>query len=521
MRTVTSAPEERAPRGERSASTRFIRVLGLGVCLILAASLWCSPLSAFEIPLADLFWGPPSPSLIEDTAIYPPSHLSLEFGYWDIYHEKRGERFHDYHQASQRFRGIRQSERMLVGVRVTRASLSIEQENVYTDTDRMDGRAEVGEGELILGTTRLRGEYWGGAREFQITGSAGYRDGFAADLETLVGWGRYASVRLRMETFENNFAVSEEIAGYRFPFEFDYRTYRFSGEAESQPFGHYRFRLWGGFEESSGAGGESDGFENRPKSDRSSIAGEADYRLARRDRFQNTPRLLPGTGSFPGVRLAFSRNDAAVDLGMYMHGTRYLRLDNLRVTESTVQLDVVPVLWCSLIGGWQRIRVEHEGDSFFDVWPFTIWDVFAAKRYRLGDSDAELEAWYIGLGLLAETGWCQIDVASRFEWWDDGGVLNLLERVDDLFPFFFHYERTENDVDISAKYAIQVKPSFLFRLARNLDLRVFGRIAFPFGKEHVSGGETGGGGESPSPGGHSEESTHGGIVGRVELIVGI
>ena len=520
MRTVISALEQQAPGRERPAPTRAIRLPGLGFCLFLAVSLWCSPLSAFEIPLADLFWSPPSPSLIKDLEIYPPSHLSLEAGYWDIYHEQRGDRLHDYHQASQRFRGIRQSERMLVGVRVARASLSIEQENVFTDTDRMDGSAEVSEGEVLLGTPRLHGEYWAGMREFQVTGAVGYRDGFAGDLETLVGWGRYALVRLRAETFENNLSLSEEIAGYRFPFEFDYRTYRFSGEADSRPHDLYRFRLWGAFEESSGASGESDGFENRLECDRSSIAAEADYRLAPRDRFQNTPRLLRGTGTFPGIRLGFLRNDATVDLGMFMHGTRYLRIDNLRVTNSTVQLDVVPVRWCSLIGGWQRIRVEHRGDSFFDAWPFSIWDVFTAKRYRLGDSDAELDAWYVGMGLLAETGWCEIDVTSRFEWWDDRGVLNLLERVDDLFPFFFHYERTENDVDVGARYAVQIEPSFLFRLAQGLDLRVFGRIAFPFGNEHGGGG-SGGDGGAPSPESSSEESVHGGIVGRAELVVRI
>ena len=492
------------------------------IALFLAIGLWCSPLLAFEIPLAELLYGPSNPSLIEDLEIYPASHLSLEFGYWDIYHERDGDKLHDYNQASVSLRGLRQNERMFVGVRVERAEFSAEQQNVYTDADRMSGRVAIGEGAILLGTARRNGEFAAGVREFQATASVGYRDGFAGDIETLVGWGRAATIHLRAETFETNLDVEEEIVGFDFPFHFPYRTYRAYGRVESVPKDPYRLRVWGTLGKSSGEGEPESDFENRPAVDEYSFGGRLDYGLEVHDRFQNTPRKLPSDSGFPGVRLTALQDHAAVNLDMYFDGTRYLRLDDLQLAETNVRLDVVPFRWGALFGGWQRFRVEHDGDSFVDVWPFTIWDVFAAKRYRLGPSDVELQAWYAGAGVLVERRRYEIDITGRFEWWEDTGVLNLLERVDDLFPFFFHYERTQNDVDLSARYAVQVDPTFVFRAATSIDLRLSGRIAFPFGPGGDEGeGDGGGGGGPPQPAPPSQRSVHGGVWGRLELVIAL
>jgi hypothetical protein len=278
-------------------------------------------------------------------------------------------------------------------------------------------------------------------------------------------------------------------------------------------------RAWGAFEKASGEGEEESGFENWPASEEFSFGVWLDYGLDAHDRFQNTPRLRLGERRMPGARLSGTFRGRTLDVSMYFDGTRYLKLDGLDMAEATVRLDLVPVRWGSIFGGWQRYRIEHDGDSFFDVWPFTVWDVFTAKRYRLGVSDAQLDAWYAGVGVLAEGRKYEIDLTTRFEWWEDQGVLNLLERIDDLFPFFFHYERTANDLDVSSKYAVQIDPSFVFRPATGVSLRLSGRIAFPFGSESAGGGGTGGGGGPGEPEEPSGRSVHGGVEGRLELIV--
>ena len=500
----------------RRAQRLAIDVPRCGALLLAIVSLWCSPPLAVEIPLSDLVWGPASPSVIEDGEVYPASYVSFETYYWDIYHERRLAKLHDYHQDAQRLAGVWQSERILTGVRLKRSSLAIGQQNVYTDADRMDGQAEVEEGAILFGTPRLRRGYRLGVSEVQLVGAVGWRDGFAGDLETLVGWGRRASLHLRGETFKSGLDLTEDIGGFRFPFYFPYRTHRFYGRVESLPSDAFRVRLWGARERSDGEGETRNGFENRPSLGRYSMGGRLDYRLAPHDRFQNAPRLLRRDGNMPGVRLTAVHNRGNVDMSMYFQGTRYLRLDDLTIADTSFRLDVVPFRWGSLFGGWQQTRVEHHGDSFFHVWPFNVWDVFAPQVYRLGDTDVELDAWYLGMGVLMEAGWLEIDVTGRFEWWHDSGVLNVLERVWILPPFFYGYERTENDVDISARYAVQIDPSVLIRPARNVSLRLSGRIAFPFGNE--------GGGAPPGPPGGpsserpSEKSVHGGIIGRVELI---
>jgi hypothetical protein len=151
--------------------------------------------------------------------------------------------------------------------------------------------------------------------------------------------------------------------------------------------------------------------------------------------------------------------------------------------------------------------------------------VFLAKRYRLGDTDAKLDAWFLGMGTLVETTSLEIDISGRFELWDDAGALALLERVDIVYPFFFDYEKTEKDVNIRQRYAVQLDPSIFFKPSPSWGLRLSGRIAVPFGREGDSGGDGAtqpsepAGGVPDAPTG--DKSVHGGMLGRIELIVGL
>ncbi len=489
--------------------------------MYLFVSLWSSSSYAIEIPFSQLFLGARHPSLIEDGEIYPPSYVSLESEYWDIYHEQRSDKLHDYDQNIQRLRAVVQSGIYLAGFEIGRSSLRIKQDNVYTDADRMRGQAEITGGRVLLGTSRIERDLFIGISEIQFIGRLGYQKGFAGDIETLFGWGNRVELHLRAETFRGDVDISEDINGIRIPVFFPLRTDRVYGRLEGIASNSFRIRVVGSFENTQGEGEVRQGFENKPRFQQYRVGGWLDYHLERFDRFQNVPRLSRSGGWMPGIRLSALYRAGNGDLDMYFKNIRYLRLDGLRTLDSTIRLDIVPFRPLSLFGGWQRMRVQHDGNSFFDVWPFVVWDVFTAKRYRLGEMDAKLDAWFVGLGVLAEWDLIEIDITGRFEWWNDYGAVDLLERVDVLFPFFFTYEKTENDLDVPLRYAIQINPSALLRVTPRLGLRFSGRIAVPFGKEPGETAPPDPGGEPPPPALPEDGSTHGGILGRIELIVSL
>jgi hypothetical protein len=327
------------------------------------------------------------------------------------------------------------------------------------------------------------------------------------------------SLLLCAEAFSNRLEIVEDINGHRFPFHFPFRTERWFGRMESPGGRATRLRLWSGVETSRGEGENVSGFENRLWFRRYTMGGSLGYRLRPENPRQRVARLRPGSG-LPGVRLRVTHHMGNGDVGMYFNGTRYLHLQDLNTRFTTVRLDVVPFRNMSIFGGWQRLGMAQDGQSFFDPWPFIVWDVFVAKRYRLDDAAVQLDTWYAGLGKVWQSKRFELELSGRFEWLRDTGGLDLLERVDILFPFFFRYDRTDKAIDIPFRYAVQFDPSFSWRPSRNVMLRLFGRATVPFGKEATATSEStddpGGGNAAPPL--SDDGTTHGGLTGFVEII---
>jgi hypothetical protein len=284
----------------------------------------------------------------------------------------------------------------------------------------------------------------------------------------------------------------------------------------------WRFRVWGFYETNSGEGEVVQGFENRVWVERGGAGASLDYKLEPSHRLALTPRVLDPGARGPGVRLRAAYTAAEGELGMYYNDVRYLHVDGLEIENPIARLDVVPIDWLSVFGGWERLRAEHHGDSYFDVWPFTIWDIFQARRYRLDDLESTLDTWFVGATGRAESGRFLGELAGRFEWWDSATQLEWLERIDVLFPFFFRYERHEETWDLGTDYALQLDAALWWRFGA-ASVRVSGRATIPFEEgEETSGGGSGGppgGGGTPAPA-PGEDSTHGGLIGTVEMVIG-
>jgi hypothetical protein len=477
---------------------------------------------AVDIPFTQVFFGREFRSLLDDAAHYPASYVSIEATYWDIYFERIGVRLHDYDQQVWSATAIGRSDGILLGAATWSDELSLSQENVYSDDDRMAGSKNNGGGKGIAGYT-LERDMPLALTTIEMLGAAGSNGEFLGEAEVQWSWARTADFLFKWETFANTLEIEEEIAGSRFPFHFPFETDRWFARTQVNAPSAFRFRAWGFYETNSGEGEVVEGFENRVWFERGGAGVTIDYRLEAAHRLLLTPRLSDAAARGPGVRLHAAHTGAEGELGMYFDGVRYLHLDGLHIENSVARLDVVPLRWLSVFGGWERLRAEHHGASFLDVWPFTIWDVFQARRYRLDDFESTLDTWFAGASGRVESRRFRGELAGRFEWWDSATELEWLERVEVLFPFFFRYERHREASELGTDYALQVDAALWWRFGA-ASLRVSGRATIPIEEEEAAGaggGPPGGGGGGGTPASAPEEHpTHGGLMGTVELVIG-
>ena len=107
--------------------------------------------NAVEIPFEQLFYGRSRVSLIEDARFYPASYVSVQAQYWDLYYQREAYRLQDYHQSDQRIRGIVRRGPALLGFETNRMALTLKQDNVHSDADRMRGLRDQVESKVYLG----------------------------------------------------------------------------------------------------------------------------------------------------------------------------------------------------------------------------------------------------------------------------------------------------------------------------------------------------------------------------------
>jgi hypothetical protein len=493
----------------------------VAVLFFVVPALASTPSFGVDIPFTQLFFGRPFRALLDDAPHYPRSYVSVEYSYWDIYYERRGTRLHDYHQNAGLVTAIYRRHAAWLGAAGWRDDLSLEQDNVYTDADRMTGTAYDAGGKAIAGYT-FNGGLPLALTRVDAVGAAGSNGEFLADLEMGLAWNRAVEVLLTWETFANELEIDQEIEGTTFPFHFPFETDRWFGRVEIHSPSTYCIRLTGLYETNSGEGDVVQGFENRLWVRRAGMGGTVDYKLKPWYRLDIVPRLTDSSAPGPGVRLRVDYTDIDSDLEMRYNDVRYLHLDGLEGANALARLDVVPLRWLSLFGGWERLQFEHHGDSFFDVWPFTIWDVFSAKRYRLDDMETRLDTWFVGSAGRFERERFTGELSGRFEWWDSEMELDWLERIDVLFPFFFRYERHSESPDLDTEYALQIDAKLEWRFWSSA-VRFTARATIPFEEEEQAAGGaptpppgSGGGGGSSS----GDDSSHGGLLGTVELVIG-
>jgi len=91
-----------------------------------------------------------------------------------------------------------------------------------------------------------------------------------------------------------------------------------------------------------------------------------------------------------------------------------------------------------------------------------------------------------------------------------------------LFPFFFRYELHHESWEVTANHAAQLDTALWWKTGA-VSIRLSGRAMFPFSTHRTH--SSGGGGNPPPPGEppaprSTSDSTHGGLLGTLELVFG-
>jgi hypothetical protein len=468
---------------------------------------------SIDIPFRDLFLGDIQFAPLSDLGLHRGACVRIEYRYWDIYRMKSSSEQHDYHQRDMRFTGIQRSGRYWYGMTGMSSSLVIRQDNVFTEADRMRGGRDRFGGHVLFGVRLDYRVPYVRNRSTVVRCSGGWEDGAAGSAEVGLEWSGGQRLFVRASTFSGRIDLTEEINGYAFPFPFPSRTSGIRTDYEL-PCGQLRLVPYISWEVSRGSADETARFANEVFFGRFSAGGSFLFRVHESGDWAKALEKSRPESRLPGIRLSVDHHRCKGDFSMYNQGTRYLHLDDLYIYNTGTELDAVFLPWSWISFGWERFSVEHAGQSFFDTWPFDVWDVFIARRYRLGAVGAHLDTWFIGIGYAYDSDRCRIDVEARYEWWRDSGVLRWLEREDILFPFFFRYISHDEVLDITARYAVQVDPTISIRASKRLLISLSGRIAVPFGGE--DGGKPSN--VSPEPPGPAEKVTrHGGLEGRISI----
>jgi len=485
-----------------------------GVFALLGASLVGSvSCRAIEIPFREILLGTNTPSHLGESDSFQSLFVRWETRFWDLYRMEQGHRFQDYHQIDSHVSALARSGWLLYGFEAGRNTLSLEQANVFTDADWMSGGRTVASGGLLFGVDGTMRRIPGKPRG-RAVGAVGWGAGVEASLEAMLTWEERAFVSVRAMTDATEIEIDEEIDSHRFPFRFPFRTDGFEGESAVAARG-FQLAAFGGLHVSHGDGTGSDPLGNALYFQWISFGASARHGI----------RLLPGNAfilrrlgpgsSLPGYSLTFAINSGNGDVGMKRGGVRYLHLQDANIGAASVRLDFIPVASASCSVGWQRLRVEHDGASFLDVWPFSIWDVFSAKRYRLGHVDGRIDLWHFGGGCMTRRKHFDAELRARFEYIDDSFSLRWFEREDVLYPFVFTYVAHDETPSIQYHYVLHVEPVLSIRATERITLTLSGSGILPFGRDKKEGGAT-----PPGPPGSrpkEERSNRGGLLGTFVL----
>ena len=453
---------------------------------------------AFELPTVSTLLGPGDP-----WAVFPDSLPRLaSFGavgeFRELYHYEKGPRLQDFDLGTG-------AVGVLVrpgsgrwgwwGWREGRDRADFVQREVFEEKDelivRRDGRHHALAGAFVHGRTEIRA----------LLGWSSGTEG-ALDLRTAAG--PCEEIRARAWLWRGETDAWQEAQGTRFYFPFPYDDWSADASLRLRPMAGARARAHAEFQRVKGRKSWPDWYNVL---DVSRGRGELDLAPAACDRI--------------GLHVFAQRS--VLGLESAVESTVYARAEDFRSDHAGVELHGAPFRAGSRLArarlglGWEGRRLASDDASYLDVWPFSIWDVFTATRFRL---ESIREHWNAIYGRVAWEGGAASGFGggfdARLEWWSDGGTLRWKKRVPVLAPLFFRFDHTVETLDLAATNGAQLDAFTRVPLGRGVSVRLEGRLVVPFEWAKGGGGGGGGGGATPAPD-EPSESERGGWTVRAAL----
>lgn len=125
------------------------------------------------------------------------------------------------------------------------------------------------------------------------------------------------------------------------------------------------------------------------------------------------------------------------------NGDRYAKLDNLHALYSNIFIEYQQLERLKYSLGCRATFTKIGEDSYFDIWPFSYWDMFLAHRTRIKKADSNSQLPYISITYSKDK------VYNKSLSYDVGLEYNHLFHSEDIviknrrviiYPFLFAYD---------------------------------------------------------------------------------
>lgn len=413
----------------------------------------------------------------------------------ELYRYRHGAEFQDYDLWTLHTVALARTGPVWTGVSFTRNGLAFDRREVYEEQDVLRARREVDHFAFLAAARSRLGEI-----RALVGGASGPEIGLR--FHAAEAWP--GTLSLGWWWTRGRTDVSQKVRDTTFFFPFRYQEQVFHLELERQLSRQWRGRLWSSF---------------------GSVSGEEPYpgQYNRLDVDQDRVGVaLAGSDRFP-LELMCSRDAFRVGLEMTLDHTWYARARALEITHWSGEAGWRLPRDLRVAAGYERWTVDSTDPSYVDVWPFTVWDVFTATRYRLESLDFRLGTPYVRAGWSPRLDPFSFALQLTWEWWDGRGNLFWKKRVPTFPPFFFRYDHYQDSLDPRPTNGAQADVGVRWDGLSGLFVQLDAQLVAPLGDREEAGDAVGGGtspplpGPGPGPGDSEPESVRGGLRGVLTL----
>ncbi|MBU1700986.1 MAG: hypothetical protein KJ970_20830 [Candidatus Eisenbacteria bacterium] len=425
----------------------------ISLAITLFGTLWLTPGNSFELPGVDRLLGTENPLVDFPDKLPATAALQTHYELNDFYRFRKGPQRHEYWIVDGGGLGLVRWRSVWFGARYSKNHFQIEQREVYEKKDALDGLRSDEHMAAAL-AWRHRNLEWR-----SLIGK--FNNRVEGGIEVRCHFKRIRSIAGRVWLTYGTLDLSQKFEASTFFFPFASRDEGADLEMNLDINRDHEVHL--------GYGNRKlVGMETHPE--QNNILYINRWHAEGSAKRTKTPRL--------DLRFRYESGD--FNLAMTLDETRYLEIRDLALRRYKMEAGwgLLPTMRVAL--GMERWRLDSDYPSYIDVWPFTVWDIFTATRYRLIAADKTWDIFYTKVDwTVSPLAPLDLNLGVQWEWWRDDGRLFWKERVPVIPPFFFRYQSHENSLDWSFTNGLQIDLDLAWKMASSWTLHFDGRLVAP------------------------------------------